>query len=205
MSRTLGTMRRCNNGWRTYAVNYTSEDSAYSKLEFEIGELGNLDIPYQMNKKWVLTEPSKLRRFLSGVAPSNAILNHWKGIVRQENKAGYMTYMDWFILKRCEYAKLIKENRFDDMILDNSLFREGYIFYILELSRLELHKQSGYSRTQELYAVWLTTKKNALELYGHEGYLLYNYRLPGNYVVLSDLGIDGVLFLFEGKILNLCE
>jgi hypothetical protein len=51
--------------------------------------------------------------------------------------------------------------------------------------------------TKQVIGIWLTTIENVVNIYGGNTDNIDEYNLPKEYVVISDLGVDGALFVFK--------
>lgn len=55
---------------------------------------------------------------------------------------------------------------------------------------------SDILKSDNLNGIWLTTYEQVKEIYNGEEYNIDEYILPNKYIIISDLGVDGSLFVY---------
>lgn len=87
-----------------------------------------------------------------------------------------------------DLKKLIIEEEQEMVISNSTYFIEQILNFIEQIIG-----------TRKVTGLWLTTIENVVNIYGANIYNIDKYSLPKEYIVISDLSIDGALFVFKNN------
>lgn len=80
----------------------------------------------------------------------------------------------------------------ENMIADIELFNEEEIYKVCNLIINEINKQTDHNLK---YALWLAEYDRVKDMYAYDESSIEAYKVSD--IILSDLGIDGVLFAYD--------